>query len=200
MTAITSPVMEIVATGGTPDLTGSDGVIVTSAHAVRGSLGGRPAYCVGQRTAEAVRAAGGLVRYQAPDADQLLRWLAGRDDVGAVIYMRGSHIATDLCGPLNTAGIPCSEVQTYRQDQLSLSASAIRMLEGEDAAILPLFSARSARLVGHAIAQQGPGLHVITISDAVANAWRDITGGTSEVSAMPTGDAMVDKIVAALRC
>ena len=197
--SVTSPVMKIVRCDTAPDLSNAHGVIVTSAHAVQGQLNGLPAYCVGQRTADAVQAAGGIVKHCAADADALQNWITAQADLGALVYLRGSHVSTDMQGALTAAGLRCTELQTYRQEQIPLTVSAIRALEGEDPAILPLFSARSARLVGRAIAQPGRNLHVIAISDGVAEAWRETTGGASEVSIAATGNAMIGGIVAALQ-
>jgi uroporphyrinogen-III synthase len=96
-------------------------------------------------------------------------------------------------------GYGCEDRQVYSQIARPLSDDARIALEGEDPAVLPLFSPRSARLIGGGIAKPGSRLHVIGMSDAIATAWHDATGTPAKVAHAPTGDAMVRAIVAALR-
>jgi len=60
--ALLSPVIDIKDEGSWPEIPSETCLIVTSRHALRGPLEGRKVYCVGARTAEVVRAAGGDVR------------------------------------------------------------------------------------------------------------------------------------------
>lgn len=195
-----APVIKIVATQDWPDLSEYTSVIATSANAIQGPLHGKPVFCVGARTSEAVREAGGDVRHCALDAEALTAWLQAQPDFGPAMYLRGSHVATDLVDVMR--GHPSEIVahEVYRQEQHALTDEAIQLLEGERPAILPLYSPRSARLVGEGIAQAGSNLHVIAISDAVAEIWQRVTGGTCEVADLPTGEAMMGRIVAALQC
>lgn len=194
---VRSPIMKITATGDWPDLTGADVIIVTSAHAIHGSLDGRPVLCVGARTAEAARQAGGDVRHCALDAMSLLAWMETQPNPGFVLYLRGTHVATDIPDALAKRSIKARSVQTYQQEDLPLTDAARTVLEGERPAILPLFSPRSARLVGQAVDRVGADVHVIAISKAVAEVWRAETGGQCEVVSSPTGAAMADRIIAA---
>ncbi len=196
---VLSPILNIVPTGDWPDLSGIDVVIVTSVHAIQGSLQGKRVFCVGTRTAEAVTQAGGEVRHCALDAAALLAWMDTQPDLGVVLYLRGSHVATDFPAALSHRSVNARSAQTYRQEDLPLTNAARHVLEGERPAILPLFSPRSARLVGQAVATIGPDVHVIAISDAVAEVWRSETGGSSEVATEPTGSEMVHRTIAALR-
>lgn len=196
---VRSPIMKISPTGFWPDLTGVDLVIATSAHAIHGPLDGKPVFCVGVRTADAATLAGGDVRHCALDAASLLVWMETQPDPGTVIYLRGSHVATDIPAALTKLNIAARAAWTYRQDDLPLTDAARKVLEGTRPAILPLYSPRSARLVGQALAKIGESLHVIAISDAVADVWRTETGGSCDVVAEPTGAAMADRIIATLR-
>ncbi len=199
--AILSPAMEIVATDPTPDLTGATALIVTSANGARlaGDLGGRGAYVVGARTAEAVRAAGGEVLHQAPDSDALLDHLTAHPPQGALLWLRGRHARGDIAGRLSAAGIPATETVIYDQRALALSHEMRAALQGERRAILPLYSPRSAALVGGAVERCGRGLHTIALSPAVARAWRQAGGGECETCTQPEGAEMQRRILAALR-
>lgn len=198
LTVINAPIMQIIGAQDWPDLSELDNLIITSSHAVRGRLDGKNVFCVGVRTAAAAEAAGGNVIHCAPDADRLVKWLHTEPRLRAALYLRGSHVATNMRDVLNAMGFQCSDVVTYAQEALPLSSAAKRAIEGEQPAILPLFSPRSARLVGGAIAQPGPNLHVISISAAAAKAWQETTGGSSDVVEDPTGDAMLKAVITAI--
>lgn len=198
VTIVSAPIMKIIPGSEWPDLSKIENLIITSSHAVRGRLDGKNVFCVGVRTAAAAEAAGAKVVHCAPDADRLVKWFHTQPQLRAALYLRGSHVATDMCDILNAMGFECSNAITYAQEALPLSSRAKHSIEGEQPAILPLFSPRSARLVGKAIAQPGPGLHVISISAAADKAWRATTGGKSHVVKEPTGEAMLHAVIAAL--
>ncbi|WP_133485180.1 uroporphyrinogen-III synthase [Aliiroseovarius marinus] len=193
---VISPILQIQPIGDWPDLSGVE-VILTSEHAVRGDLSGITAHCVGSRTAEAAVAQGAQVQTVAVNAEALLQKLGARP--GSYVHLCGSHKAVDISARLTAASLSCRDHQVYAQVAQPLTDTARAALEGEDPALLPLFSPRSARLVGEAIAKPGRHLHVIGMSDAVAEEWRVVTGETAEFVGTPTGDAMVSGIVAALR-
>lgn len=193
---VISPILQIQPVGDWPDLSGVE-VILTSEHAVRGDLSGITTHCVGSRTAEAAVAQGAQVQTVAVNAEALLQKLGTRP--GNYVHLCGSHKAVDISARLTVAGLSCRDHQVYAQVAQPLTDTARAALEGEDPALLPLFSPRSARLVGEAIAKPGRHLQVIGMSDAVAEEWRVVTGETAEIADAPTGDAMVSGIVAALR-
>ncbi len=195
---IISPALEIVPNKSLHNLSQFDGVIVTSKHAVQGKLNGIRTFCVGETTAQAAVKAGGQLIHCAPDVDALLVWLKKQPDLGRLIYLRGSHVTLDIRANLALCGIACEQYQAYRQNVIPLTPDAIAAIEGEQSAILPLFSPRSARLVGQVVTRLGQGLCVIAISPAVAQAWCETTGGICAVATRPTGSSMVEKIMTAL--
>ncbi|MEZ5720919.1 MAG: uroporphyrinogen-III synthase [Paracoccaceae bacterium] len=194
---IVAPILEIVCAEDPPDPTAFSGVILTSANAVRcgPALAGVDAHCVGDSTAEAARRAGAIVRTVARDADDLVSRISGP---GPLLHLRGEHARGAVAERLTAAGIRTEEAVVYAQRPVALSAEARAAIEGDAPAVLPLFSPRSARLVG-ATVRPGPGLQVIAMSPAVAGAWREATGGGAEISDAPSGAAMLARIVAALR-
>ncbi|SPF79100.1 hypothetical protein ALP8811_03034 [Aliiroseovarius pelagivivens] len=193
---VISPILRIQPVGAWPDLPDETDVILTSEHAVRGDLSGIPAHCVGARTAEAASAQGAQVQTIATNADELLQLLDARP--ATYVHLCGSHKAVDISARLAASGLTCRDHQVYAQVAQPLTEHARAALEGEDPALLPLFSPRSARLVGEAIAKPGPQLHVISMSDAVAAEWCAAARGPADVVDAPTGEAMVSGIVAAL--
>lgn len=194
---IVAPILEIVCAETLPDLARYAGVILTSANAVRCGppLAGHRVHCVGERTAAAARAAGAEVVTVARDAEDLVPRIAGP---GPLLHLRGEHARGEVARRLTDAGIPTEEAVVYAQTPLALSTAARRALEGAAPAVLPLFSPRSARLVG-ANLKPGAELRVVAMSPAVARAWQDVTGGAAQIVAAPTGEAMMAAIVAALR-
>jgi uroporphyrinogen-III synthase len=194
---IVAPIMEIVCAETLPDLGPYAGFILTSANAVRCGLPltGKRVFCVGASTAAAAREAGAEIATVAQDADELVDRVTGP---GPLLHLRGAHARGAVARRLTEAGTQTGEAIVYAQAACALTDAARRAIEGGEAAVLPLFSPRSARLVG-ATVRPGPALHAIAMSPAVARAWTESTGGEAEICAAPTGDAMLGRIVAALR-
>ncbi len=195
---VISPVMEILRTGETVDLAGYGGVIVTSANAVRHGppLAGICVYCVGKRTSEAVERAGGVVRLVAKDADDLVARLQAH---GPLLHLRGAYARGNIAERLCAAGVETREALVYRQEPRALSGEAIALIEGGGAVVLPLYSPRSAQLVGEQVSRVGPGVRAIAMSDAVADSWREASGAEAAVIPSPTAIGMRAAILAVLR-
>lgn len=195
---VITPVMEIVGTGVTVDLTGYAGVILTSANAVvfAPDPRGVRVFCVGGKTAEAARAEGAEVALVAEDADDLVARCTGP---GPLLHLRGEHARGDVAERLSSAGIETHEAVLYRQEERALTEEALGLLTGNAPVVLPLFSPRSAELVGAQVGTPGPGVRVLAMSPAVAERWQAVTGGSAEVCARPTGEEMRERIAAILR-
>ena len=190
-----SPILRIIPVGGWPDLTAFQAVLLSSVHGVQGRLDGLRAYCVGNRTAMAAEKAGAKVVMTAQDADHLPEDIPER----RVMYLRGSHVSTDLATRYG-----CSEKIVYDQHSIPLTKAALNALTGEKQVILPLFSPRSARLVAKEVAQLGQKVHIIAMSGSIAEAWRTVYTGlmpdqSVEICAEPTQIEMVGRIVASLQ-
>jgi uroporphyrinogen-III synthase len=194
---VIAPIMRIVAIGVAIDLSRYAGVILTSANAVSAGPGiaGTRIYCVGERTAETARDAGAEVVLVAKNADDLVARLKG---AGPLVHLRGEHARGDVAKRLNSAGIETDEAVVYRQEALPVSDQVRALVAGGDPVVLPLYSPRSAKLLGEQLTGIGPKVHAIAMSDAVAEAWQVATGQAAEVCAEPTGAAMRARILAAL--
>lgn len=194
---IISPVMQIVAAGRVPEIADYAGVVLTSANALAHApdLRGKPAYCVGERTAQAARKAGAEIRLVARDADDLVARFEGP---GPLLHLRGEHVRGHIAERLRSAGIETDSMVVYRQESLPLTPEAKAVIEGPNPVVLALYSPRSASLVGERIGRPGPALHTIAMSEAVARAWHAQTGGEAEVVPVPTGDAMLTAMRSAL--
>lgn len=165
------------------------GLVFTSAHAVpAGGTGrGRPAYCVGMATADAARTAGFEVIVGGGDLEGLLPLLA-RADV-APLHLHGRHL---------TAGSDVPGLVVYDQLPQRLTQQALDLLASRAPVILPLFSARSALLLAHALAGATAPLRPVAISAAVANAWSKTRSQDADaivIAASPDASAMRDAII-----
>lgn len=194
--AIVSPVIEIVPVDhDTQALARAQGLVFTSAHAV-GAAGpgrGRPAICVGARTAEAAWAAGFAVQVGGGNATSLLS-LIGASPV-PLIHPHGRHLAQPL---------PVRGIVVYDQQPLPLTPQARAALQGRVPVICPLYSARSARLLSGQVAglaREGPlaPLWVVAISPAANAAWCADAGRrcTAAGPSAPEMEAAIRRIAAA---
>ncbi|TRW99508.1 uroporphyrinogen-III synthase [Paracoccus sp. M683] len=139
------------------------GLVFTSAHAV-GSAGpgrGRPALCVGPRTAALARQAGFEVTEGSGDAQGLLPLIAAADL--PLIHPHGRHVAQVL---------PVEGMVVYDQLPVPLSDHALRLLAGPAPVVVPLFSPRSARLLSLALPPVlAAPLRLAPISESALSEW-----------------------------
>lgn len=171
-------------------------VILTSQNAVAALPPGHGrAWCVGERTAAAAREAGFEAISADGDVEDLLALLIGRA-AAPLIHVRGAHAAGNLVPRLRAAGLRAEEVVAYDQVACPLNAAARALLAGTGTVVLPLYSPRSAAIVG---ADDGPWrarIRAIAISAATAAAFSP--PADMIVAKTPTGEAMEDEIQRAL--
>ena len=110
---LVAPLIAIAPVPGAIDLAGLQGILFSSANGVeqfaaRQPARDLPAYCVGDMTAAAARAAGFAARSADGDVDDLAAMViaAHRPGAGAFLHVRGRHAAGDLVGRLAAAGVP----------------------------------------------------------------------------------------------
>lgn len=187
-----------------PDLPPAEALVLTSESAVlslkvlAGPLPG-VAFCVGERTAAAAREAGLETISASGNGLALARLIAARGVQGPLLWLRGEEAAPGLAETLGAAGIGLAEAVVYRQEPRSLSDAVRAALGAAMPLIVPLFSARSARLfLAEAGAPRAP-LHLCAISDAVADVARDYPAASLRVATRPDGDSLLDSIDAARR-
>jgi uroporphyrinogen-III synthase len=178
-------------------------LVLTSAHAAEAAariatLGGLPAYCVGDRTAEVARAAGFEAVSAGGSAGDLLALILEKDLRGPVLYIRGRHAASDLEKELVSAGIDTHSVIAYEQTPRPLSREAHAALAGDDPLVLPVYSPRSSRLLAAECAGSRCPLDIVAISRNAAGPWIG-TDATVVIAAAPDGRSMEDAIVDRVR-
>lgn len=158
------------------------------------------AWCVGDATAAAARAAGFEVRSAGGDAATLLAAIRAAGTDGPLLHARGREVAANVADALNSAGIETFEAVVYSQEPQPLGPAARELLDQPGPVLLPLFSPRSATLLS-AIAASAPfrpPLWIAAMSPAVAWAADALRPGRLEVARHPDAGAMVDAIAALL--
>lgn len=197
ISTIISPMIKIIPVRATLDLSLYKGLILTSENGVLNApeLGNNRVYCVGKRTKEAAEKAGAKVLWVAKTSAELQARISIEKPAGPLVHLRGRHVIEDM----NIPGIETDSVIVYDQIALPVSQELHNAICGDKPAILPLYSPRSALLLGRGVEELGRNLHVVAISDAVARVWHNETGGTCEVCNAPDGVEMVNRIVTALQ-
>ena len=156
------------------------------------------AYCVGDRTAQVARDAGFRVLSAQGDAEALLALIL-RENAQDLIHLRGREARGDLAQRLSAAGVFTQERVVYAQDAQPLSDEAVAVLSGKAPVLVPLFSPRSAEILG--AAWQGLATHaplvVVAISQAVAEA-AAFCPTKPVLAAHPDAPSMLDAVLAQL--
>lgn len=168
---VISPLMVIVPHGRLPDLPDDATLIFTSQNGVEAFVaaqGRRDLLCftVGDITARAAQKAGLVPISAGGDADALVARILAEAKPGPYLHLRGKHARGDVAQRLRAAGYDAADVVLYEQREQPLSVQARAVLQGDAPVILPLFSPRSAALLG-----AGPfaaPLYVVAFSPAVA--------------------------------
>ena len=210
--AVIAPMMTIeYRDGSSPDLSGVQAVLVTSANGVRAFVQGSTerdiaVFAVGDATAREARAAGfSTVRSAGGDVDDLAALVCDSCDpsAGVLLHVAGSAVAGDLAGMLEESGF------TYRREIMysvavadGLPPAAEAALDGGSIDGVALFSPRSAEVFEACIAAAGrkPALgrlRAFALSQNVAAAlstdsWCDVL-----IADEPTAAAMLKMVLEA---
>lgn len=198
---VISPLMRILPLGLAPAeralADGARSVILTSEAAVTHGAAlvpaGVAAFCVGERTAAAARAAGLAVAGSWPDAASLAA--EAPLPAGAGLHLRGRHVAADLGALLAPRGVALREIVVYDQQSCPLTAEAQALLRGQGSIVVPLFSPRSARLLAEAGGPAARGrLHLVALSPAVKAAAEPLVARGIVLAERPDASAMLEAV------
>jgi uroporphyrinogen-III synthase len=167
--AVVAPVLEArVLAEARFDLAGVDALAFTSSHAVRAfaalsAARDLPAFAVGDRTAEAARAAGfGKVRSAAGDAAALAETIAAMG-VRRVLHPRAAVPAADLDALLAARGVTARGLAVYETAPSDLGAAP------PDVAVVLVHSPKgAARVAGLVDSLRAGALTALCISRAAA--------------------------------
>jgi uroporphyrinogen-III synthase len=170
------------------------GVIFTSTNGVvqagRLGLSSGPAWCVGDRTAQAAQAAGFDSVSASGDVEDLLKLILTDPPTFSVAHIRGRDARGDLAPRLRAAGVDCADCIAYSQIPISMTAEARRAIEGAKPVIIPLFSPRAAALLVDQISL-GENVRLIAISKTVMSVLGDRPAILAD---RPNGRAMLKAI------
>jgi uroporphyrinogen-III synthase len=160
------------------------------ALAARTDVEGRRAYCVGDRTAAAARAAGMRAVSAGGAAEDLLALLRRAAPEGPLLFARGAETRGGVAEGLAAAGFTVLEAVLYDQRPRPLIPEARALLERPGRVVAPLFSPRSAALLARAARGTAAQVTAVALSPAVAEAW----GRPAEVAARPEAAAILDRL------
>lgn len=195
-----SPILRIDPRPITHGLDGIAGLILTSENAVRAlaetglPIAGIQAWCVGDRTAEAARRIGLDATSAGGAADDLVTAILAAPDRGTLLHIRGAEARGDIAARLASSGRAAEEVIAYDQRPEPLSDEASALLTGSVPVILPLFSPRSAMLLGKAAIGSIAPLRLAALSLAVASSWAGPGPDVVAIADRPTSDHMLRRV------
>ncbi len=174
-----------------PSLVGRIPVFTSQNAVLAVGQGSGPAWAVGAQTAAVARNAGFDCRAAEGDVAALTERLLADAPDRPLVHLRGRHVAGDLAGYLRAAGLTVDEAIVYDQQTAPLTDAAIRRLGQGDPVVAPLFSPRSARIMGAQV-PRGAAIRALALSPAVAEAWT----APAEIVASPDAAGMIAAISA----
>ena len=124
------------------------------------TLGEIDVFCVGQQTQRLAIKAGYNVLGSYPRVEFLVRDLSELKIKDKLFYFRGDHVSCDLKPTLGNKGVAIEEMIVYNQQACSLSKEAINLLASKPC-LIPLFSARTAKLFSKEVATLSSKVHLI---------------------------------------
>lgn len=200
---IYAPLMEIV---GLPDEIASEEIkalIFTSANGVEAAIGRVPtdltAYCVGERTTQKAAQAGWDAKCTGKTADELVEALIETPSSVPVLHLHGRNTRGDVAARLTAAGVQCRGQAIYDQRLLPLGTDALRAITSHRAVIVPLFSPRTAQHFAD-ICPDASNLHLIALSQAVAEPLKALNCRHLQVCSSPDATAMASMVRDAAAC
>lgn len=201
---VISPVLEIVHLPFATDVRTYDGLIFTSENGIRAAaansdLKGLTGYAVGERTADVGAEFGMTLRAAAGSADDLVASILADRPIGPLLHLHGAHSRGDVARRLKSAEIETDSVVVYDQKACPLSAEALAILDETGVVIVPLFSPRTAALLGQMCQGARAGLVLIGISATALQAWTGPKPLRQAVARAPTADAMRQEILRHIR-
>lgn len=195
---IHAPLIEIRPADGPVQLGDAKGVIFTSANGVaaasRETTVRLPAFCVGESTAEAAAGAGWQASCLGQCADELVAALLQQRPAAPLVHLRGAHARGAIAQRLSDGGLTCRELVVYDQVLLPLTAAALKALAAQIDVIVPLFSPRTARHFAN-LCGDASHLHLIALSQAVADPLKGLNCKTLRVSKAPDAKAMTAAVL-----
>lgn len=205
LSILISPILRIEARPLTRSLKGVAGLILTSENAVRvlastgAKVAGLRALCVGDRTAAAARSIGLDAASTGGSADELVVSVLATPATGPLLHLRGAEAHGEIAARLSAEGWKVDEVIIYDQRPMELSPVAHALLARAYPVVLPLFSPRSAELLGIAVGRARSPLRIVALSSVVAERWSGPTPERVVVAREPNSAEMLRGVAQAIR-
>lgn len=187
---------------------GAEALVVTSANGIRAfadasPVRGLPVYCVGARTAEAVRAAGFADVFSADgdicDLAVLLRTGPARN----LLYLRGEHVSADLAALLSGSEKTVESRIVYSaQPTTGVPASVREAFDEGRIGVVGIWSARAAKGLAARAAVAGLDTGraaLVAISTRALAPLADTAFADRSCASSPTADGMLEALIAAVR-
>ena len=193
---VIAPVMEIVALDLEIEPTGYSGVVLTSRYAVpiaARTFADMTAYCVGGATSTSAEAAGLKTVSANGTADDLVALLM-RENISPLAHLHGTHTAGDVAARLTDAGLLTRSFAVYDQKEVPWPRVTQAQIDAALSLIVPVYSPRSATLVGARLAKSAANMTLVAISSAAAQAWGGPQPTKTIIAERPDGDAMREAI------
>jgi len=192
---IVSPVLRIVPVDGRVDLNGVSGLVISASSAlpfVPADAVGRQfsAYCVGRNTTQTARDAGLKAQFCGETAQDLINTILQDSPGGRLLHLRGTHARGDIANSLTNGGQPCGEAIVYDQIPQELSHVAHQALVGPHPVVVPVFSPRSAAVLGQQAIDARAPIVLVALSPAVAEAWSGPVPAETLCAARPDAASM----------
>lgn len=174
------------------DIPEGDLYCVTSQNAIKavadfGWTCQKPIWTVGDKTAELGRDLGYQAVCCGPDVMALENEIKIHAKGQRIVYLRGEVVSTPL-------GHISNEIIVYRQIPIGLSNQGLALLNREPAVILPLFSARTAAILGNENVDFGRHI-AVAISENVAEVCKNKVGFGETITAdNPSQSAVIAAI------
>jgi uroporphyrinogen-III synthase len=190
---IVAPVIEITSVPFKAHKDHFDAYILTSKHGVPAAVKFAVALCVGDATAEAATQAG-LQAISARGTSRELVTLAQQSGFSKLLYLRGEHIHGDLEKDLNLAGLDVESSIVYRQEACAFSPEVQYELAQLKMICVPVYSARSARIISQNLRSFEGEIIVVAISKVAASGWSGSNPDRIILAQAPNSEAMMAAI------
>ena len=142
------------------------GYVFTSENAIHSllskgvNLGSVSVYCVGNQTRKLAINVGYNVIQTFNRVEEMVSGLEKSEFTDKLFYFRGEHVSQDLKLVLGNKGIEIEELIVYNQRKCPLAKEALTLLS-EKPCLIPLYSARTARLFSNEVKEIPAKGHLI---------------------------------------
>ncbi|MGB5559576.1 MAG: uroporphyrinogen-III synthase [Paracoccaceae bacterium] len=197
---VISPILKVQYLDLAVDPRKYDRLIFTSENGLRAAasatdLRGMQGYAVGERTAEVGAKLGLDLRAAKGNADDLVSLILQDRPKGKLLHLHGVNSRGEIAKRLKGAGIDTVSTIIYDQIEMPLSEEALALLGTDRTVVLPVFSPRSAALLGRICRDARARLVLIGMSQAVLDSWTGPEPVQQIALATPSASAMRQEIL-----